>query len=125
MQSLVLGHVICSIAERRVTPGIDADANPGYELWVTVRHQQAIAVIDLTRLVVTHWIRPPIAPAGIGYGDADHPGQVVFSDPSLDKAYVTCFNTDRVAIFKASSKSFGGTIDLQLVHNNRLSALNT
>src|SRR5262245_5730764 len=26
--SLVLGHGICSIAERRVTPGIDADANP-------------------------------------------------------------------------------------------------
>ena len=89
-----------------------------------VPHQQAIAIVDTNSWRVTGWVRPPISATGVGYGDADHPGQVVFNR-NATRAYVTCFNTDRVAVFNASNKSYLTSIDLELPHNGTDSALNT
>jgi len=121
-RSFVLGHGIASISERTWTPpkGIPATS----ELWVTVRHQQAIAVISTDDWSLTHWVRAPIAGSLVGYGAADQPGQVAFN-PSGSKAYVPSYQNDSVAVFDANSKAWLKTISLEIDHNGQDTKVNT
>ena len=94
------------------------------EIWVTVRHQQAIAVINTSSWRVTHWLRAPIPNNQTGYGAADHPGQVIFNRTNT-KAYWPAFNADSLVVFNANTKQHVTTIPLTAVHNNQTSAMNT
>ncbi len=121
--SVVLGQGIASIAVRDV--GV---LHP--EVWVTVRHQQALAVISTKDWRIHHWVRPDLSPsypgtsAPAGWGDADHMGQVAF-DAQQGRAFVTSFNTKRLVVFDADSKRQLDSIDLSLAHNGRMTPLNT
>ena len=99
-----VGQGICALVERQTS-----GAN---ELWVSVRHQQAVMVIDEGSWDVEALLRPNL-PQGandddLGYGVADHPGQIVF-DRDQSHAYVAAFNHDKVVVYNASTKAQDGT----------------
>lgn len=83
------------------------------ELWVSVRNQSCVVVIDLVTRQVTHLLRPPIATTATGVGSAAAPGGIAFSD---GRAYVAATATDELLVYDAASKAFVTAIALQANH---------
>ena len=76
------------------------------------------AVISTNTWRVTHWLRPAISTAGVGYGAADSPAQVIF-DSARSRAYVSSFNNDSVVVYQANTttKTVVNTVALAQQHN--------
>lgn len=110
---VALGQGICAVVER---PGSD-------EIWVTLRHQCGIAVVDKTTWTVTHWLRPPILPTAVGMGAADTMSGLAF-DGAGAKAYAAASSAEKLLIFNAASKQHLSTVDLKFSHNGQMTAMN-
>jgi len=101
--------------------------NPGTsELWVSVRHQSSVVVIDLATFQVTHVLRPPVPasptdPNAVGARAASAPGGIAFSQ---GRAYVAATDADQVVVYDAVTKAHVTSIALQWTHHGRPAALN-
>jgi DNA-binding beta-propeller fold protein YncE len=113
-----LGQGLSAIAER---PALEGEI-PG-EIWVTLRHQMGIAVIQMSDWSVTHLLRAPINATIAGARHADSPGGIVFNATGT-RAYVPSFNTDRLVVFDAVNKAWVKNIVLQFDHHGSLVAMN-
>lgn len=70
------------------------------ELWVSVRNQSSVVIIDLPTLTVKQVLRPAIDNTGIGAGRASTPGGIAFAN---GKAYVASSFTDELLIYSATA----------------------
>jgi hypothetical protein len=68
------------------------------ELWVSVRNQSSVVIIDLLSLTVKQVLRPAIDVNGAGAGHASTPGGIAFAN---GKAYVASSFTDELLIYDA------------------------
>jgi mono/diheme cytochrome c family protein len=68
------------------------------ELWVSVRNQSSVVIIDLLSLTVKQVLRPAIDVNGVGAGRASTPGGIAFAN---GKAYVASTFTDELLIYDA------------------------
>jgi mono/diheme cytochrome c family protein len=68
------------------------------ELWVSVRNQSSVVVIDLLSLTVKQVLRPAINVNGVGAGHASTPGGIAFAN---GKAYVAATFSDELLIYDA------------------------
>jgi mono/diheme cytochrome c family protein len=68
------------------------------ELWVSVRNQSSVVVIDLTSLNVKQVLRPKIVVTGVGAGRSSSPGGIAFAN---NKAYVASTFTDELLVYDA------------------------
>src|SRR6185369_8578811 len=66
------------------------------ELWVSVRNQSSVVIIDLLSLTVKQVLRPAIDVNGVGAGRASTPGGIAFAN---GKAYVASTFTDELLIY--------------------------
>jgi DNA-binding beta-propeller fold protein YncE len=110
---IALGQGLCAIAER---PGAS-------EIWVTMRHQMGIAVIDTTTWVITHLVRPAIPATVAGARFADSPSGIVFN-ASGSKAYVAASSTDHLLVFDAATKAPLASVPLASTHNGLSTHMN-
>jgi DNA-binding beta-propeller fold protein YncE len=108
---IVLGQGIAALAER---PAMSEDAP--HEIWVSVRNQSAVMVIDESTWRVSHVLRAPIAGVTSAARDADHPGGIAFN-ASGTKAYVAAASTDALVVFDAAAKTWLSNIALRRPHN--------
>lgn len=106
LAEVVLGQGISVIAENPFTDVA--------ELWVSVRHQSAIMIVDVNTWRVTNVIRPPIAATAVGAGNADTPGGIAFAQ---GKAFVAASSSDTLEVFDAVTKAYITSIPLQRPHN--------
>src|SRR5687768_8811636 len=65
----LLGEVVVGQGPASIARNPDAR-----EVWVSVRNQSCVVVIDLSSRTVTHVLRPPIDPDDLGAGNASTPG---------------------------------------------------
>lgn len=107
---VVLGQGIASLAEN---PYSDVP-----EIWVSMRHQSAVMVVDTRTWQVRNVLRPPL-PA-VGVGGADTPGGIAFAE---GKAFVAASSTDAVEVYDAITKTHVATIPLTLTHNQLASEM--
>src|SRR5689334_9129769 len=86
---------LVQVGETFVGQGPSALAlNPGtQELWVSVRNQSSVVIIDLLSFTVKQVLRPPIDNNGVGAGRASTPGGIAFAG---GKAYVASTFTDEL-----------------------------
>ena len=91
------------------------------ELWVSVRHQSSIVVINTNSLEVTDVLRAGISYQDVGAGAAAFPGGIAFANA---KAYVASTFTDSLLTFDATSKACVGQIPLTRTFNGTTAALN-
>ena len=115
-----LGQGIAAVVERPRDP--DAADDPG-EIWVSVRHQMYVAVIDMQTWTVSHLLRPPIPNQGVGGRRATMPGGIAFNADG-SKAYVPSTYTDKVVIYDAVQKKWIKNLALRGNHNQQDSAQN-
>lgn len=108
---IVLGQGIAALAER---PAPTEDAPR--EIWVSVRNQSAVIVINQNTWRVSHVLRAPIAGVTAAARDADHPGGIAFN-ASGTKAYVAAASTDSLVVFDAGAKTWLSNIALRRPHN--------
>lgn len=101
---VVLGQGIASLAEN---PYADAP-----EIWVSMRHQSSVMIVDSRSWRVRNVLRPPL-PA-VGVGGADTPGGIAFAD---GKAFVAASSSDALEVYDAVTKTHVATIPLTLTHN--------
>ena len=111
------------VAETVVGQGVTALVRSPYaaELWVSVRHQMAVVVIDLVTKEVTHLLRPPIQPSATGAPAAAAPGGIAFAE---NKAYVVGSEADALNVYDAATKSYVRTIRLKKRHHGRSTSQN-
>ena len=100
-----LGQGISAIAERPMST----------EIWVTLRHQAATAVVDRTTWRVTHLLRPYVDPTIVGTRYADVPSGIAFNADG-SKAYVSSTTTDHLVVFDAVNKQPAATPLIPLEH---------
>lgn len=93
------------------------------EIWVSVRHQNYVAVINTRTWRLKALVRPPIAATSVGARRAAAPGGIAFNKNGT-KAYVASSFTDELLVFDAATKAFLQAIPLTLSHNGRETALN-
>ncbi|MFO0837905.1 MAG: hypothetical protein U1D55_05215 [Phycisphaerae bacterium] len=117
---IVLGQGIAALAERPLPVAIP---DQPHEIWVSVRHQSAVMVIDENTWRVTHVLRPPISTNGVGMREADTPGGIAFSADGR-KAYVAGSTTDTLAVYDARGKTWMQNIPLRFAHNQMNPAMN-
>ena len=108
---IVVGQGVCALVERPyqgkaapANPPGEPQPGPVGEIWAVVRHQSCVVVINPNTWRVTHVLRPPIDPFGVGLRDADTPGGIVFN-ASGSKAYVAAGTTDSLTVYDASAKT--------------------
>ncbi|MEM9292037.1 MAG: hypothetical protein AAGD01_10180 [Acidobacteriota bacterium] len=126
-----VGQGIVAIAERPTFAPVDDGQLPGSddadtapqtpqrirgEIWVSLRHQNAVVVINSSTWRVTNVLRPPITTTGQGAGSAATPGGIAFND-SGTKAYVAASSTDELLVYNTAAKTFLGAIALSRSHN--------
>lgn len=131
---IVVGQGVTALAERPgaapVPVGLEegdvepppADTIPG-EIWVSIRHQSAVAVINPRMWRITHLLRPPISHTQIGARRADTPGGIAFNTDGT-KAYVAASSTDKLVVYNAANKTWIKNIALTRTHNTQSTALN-
>ena len=113
-----LGQGLAALAER---PG---DFPEGHgEIWVTMRHQSAVVVIDRATWRPTALLRPPVNQTARGTRHASNPGGIAFNKAGT-KAYVAAGNTDRLVIYDAVNKTHLQNLALSRTHNGRVTAMN-
>ena len=133
-----VGQGICAMAER-LTPGAvstspfkaagRAIAQPinltksTDELWVTLRHQSSVVVVNMKNWTVTHLLRPPIDATLAGTRFADTPGGITFNANGT-KAYVAASSTDHLIVYDAVNKTHLTNIPLKSMHHNRDTHMN-
>ena len=108
---VVVGQGITALAER-------PNAGDSGEIWVSVRHQSSIVVIDTATWRVTHLLRAPIGKLSIGAKNAATPGGIAFSADGT-RAFVAASATNKLTVFDAVTKKFVKNIALKATHNGR------
>lgn len=91
------------------------------ELWVSVRNQSCVVVIDLRTRLVTNVLRRTVQPGEVGLGNAASPGGIAFSN---GRAFVASSQTDELLVFDATTKAFVTAIPLEAIHHGQQVALN-
>ncbi len=109
---IVVGQGITALAER---PGQSADSS---EIWVSVRHQSSIVVINRGTWRISHLLRANIGNKGIGAKNAANPGGIAFSADG-SRAFVAASATNKLTVFNAVTKKFVKNIALKATHNGR------
>ena len=135
---IVLGQGIAALAERPPMQPIsepgpiennqDHDTQlpepiPTHEIWVSLRHQSSVAVIDTLNWRLKALLRPPIGDFQDGALTADTPGGIAFNAAGT-KAYVAASSSDAVVVYDAVQKSFLTSISLASAHNGTMPTLN-
>ncbi len=113
---VTVGQGPTALAER---PGLASDLG---EIWVSVRHQSSVIVIDRASWRVKALLRPPIPSTAVGTRHAARLGGIAFNADG-SKAYVATGDTDRLAVFNANTKTHVRNINLRALHNGRQSKL--
>lgn len=93
------------------------------ELWVSVRHQMAVMVVNTTTWRVQNLVRPPILSSAIGAMTSDTPGGIAF-DSTGATAFVAATSTNTVQAYNAVTKAHISSIELKQVHNSMETSLN-
>ncbi len=130
-----VGQGPCAVAEPLefavvVDPDQEEEPQPGDEvlvsrgqLWVTVRHQMSVVVIDMATWTVVNVLRPPVSSTVAGARFADSPSGLAFNH-DYSKAYVSSFNTDHLIVYDVANQSWLRNIPLQWNHKGRNTFMN-
>lgn len=110
---IVLGQGICSVVER-------PNSN---EIWVTLRHQCAVVVVEKANWTITHMLRPTITGTDVGVGKADTMSGLAF-DSAGQKAYVAASSAEYLLRFDAATKTPLTPVALKASHNGRSTFMN-
>ncbi|MAG32766.1 MAG: hypothetical protein CL908_17945 [Deltaproteobacteria bacterium] len=142
---IVVGQGAVAIAERSdgtlepagpITPGGTGGTlsggsgvvNIAREIWVVLRNQAGVAVInaqanDPANWRVTNILRRPVPTGSVGAGAAAFPADIAFTG-DLSIAGVTASQTDELVLFDANQKTWIADVALEMSHNGTLSRLN-